>query len=78
MTEQLQVPPAEFQSYYGRPILKVPRWKEPHLPAYLFLGGLSGAAATMGAAAAATGRPELADGRAEWRRPPRPWAAPGS
>ena len=60
MTEQLQVPPAEFQSYYGRPILKVPRWKEPHLPAYLFLGGLSGAAATMGAAAAATGRPDLA------------------
>jgi Polysulphide reductase, NrfD len=60
MTEQLQVPPAEFQSYYGRPILKVPRWKEPHLPAYLFLGGLSGASAVMGAAAAATGRSGLA------------------
>ena len=60
MTEQLQVPPADFQSYYGRPILKPPRWKEPHLPAYLFLGGLSGASATMGAAAAATGRPALA------------------
>jgi hypothetical protein len=58
--EQLQVPPADFQSYYGRPILKLPRWKEPHLPAYLFLGGLSGASAVMGAAAAATGRPELA------------------
>lgn len=60
MTEQLQVPPAEFQSYYGRPILKVPRWKEPHLPAYLFLGGLSGASAVMGAVAAATGRTALA------------------
>jgi Polysulphide reductase, NrfD len=60
VTEQLQVPPAEFQSYYGRPILKVPRWREPHLPAYLFLGGLSGAAAVMGAAAAATGRAGLA------------------
>jgi Polysulphide reductase, NrfD len=60
MSEQPQVPPAEFQSYYGRPILKVPRWKEPHLPAYLFLGGLSGASAAMGAAAAATGRAGLA------------------
>jgi Polysulphide reductase, NrfD len=60
MTEQLQVPPADFQSYYGRPILKVPRWKEPHLPAYLFLGGLSGGSAVMGAAAALTGRSGLA------------------
>ncbi len=60
MTEQLQVPPAEFQSYYGKPILKLPRWKEPHLPAYLFLGGLSGGSAVMGAAAAATGRGALA------------------
>ncbi len=60
MTEQLQVPPAEFQSYYGKPILKLPRWKEPHLPAYLFLGGLSGGSAVMGAAAAATGRTALA------------------
>lgn len=60
MTEQLQVPPAEFQSYYGRPILKVTRWREPHLPAYLFLGELSGALAMVGAAAHATGRRSLA------------------
>jgi hypothetical protein len=60
VSEELQVPPAEFQSYYGRPILKVPRWKEPHLPAYLFLGGLSGGSAVMGAAAAMTGRSPLA------------------
>lgn len=60
VTEQLQVPPAEFESYYGRPILKVTRWKEPHLPAYLFLGELSGAAAVLGAAATATRRPALA------------------
>jgi formate-dependent nitrite reductase membrane component NrfD len=60
VTEQPQVPDADFQSYYGRPILKMPRWKEPHLPAYLFLGGLSGASAAMGAAAAATGRRRLA------------------
>ncbi len=59
MTEELQVPPADFESYYGRPILKVTRWKEPHLPAYLFLGELSGAAAVLGAVASATGRPGL-------------------
>jgi hypothetical protein len=58
--EQLQVPPADFQSYYGRPILKVSRWKEPHLPAYLFLGELSGALAVVGAVAHATGRRSLA------------------
>jgi hypothetical protein len=60
MTEQLQVPPAEFQSYYGRPILKVTRWKEPHLPAYLFLGELSGALAMVSAVAHVTGRRSLA------------------
>lgn len=59
MTEELQVPPAEFESYYGRPILKVTRWREPHLPAYLFLGELSGAAAVLAAAAGMTGRPRL-------------------
>lgn len=58
--EQLQVPPAEFSSYYGKPILKVSRWKEPHLPAYLFLGELSGALAMVGAVAHATGRRSLA------------------
>jgi Polysulphide reductase, NrfD len=60
MTEERQVPEASFGSYYGRPILKVTRWKEPHLPAYLFLGELSGGAAVLGAAAQATGRPSLA------------------
>jgi formate-dependent nitrite reductase membrane component NrfD len=60
MSEQAQVPAAEFGSYYGRPILKVTRWREPHLPAYLFLGELSGAAAVAGAVASAKGRPGLA------------------
>jgi hypothetical protein len=60
VTEERQVPAAEFGSYYGRPVLKVTRWREPHLPAYLFLGELSGAAAVLGAAATATGRPPLA------------------
>ncbi|HWF81491.1 MAG TPA: NrfD/PsrC family molybdoenzyme membrane anchor subunit [Streptosporangiaceae bacterium] len=59
MTEQLAVPPADFASYYGRPILKVTRWREPHLPAYLFLGELSGAAAVLGVAASARRRPGL-------------------
>jgi hypothetical protein len=60
VSEQPQVPPAEFQSYYGKPILKVTRWREPHLPAYFFLGELSGALAMVGAAAHASGRPSLA------------------
>jgi formate-dependent nitrite reductase membrane component NrfD len=60
MSEQAQVPPADFQSYYGRPILKVTHWQEPHLPAYLFLGELSGALAMVGAVAHATGRRSLA------------------
>jgi formate-dependent nitrite reductase membrane component NrfD len=59
MTEQAQVPEAEFRSYYGRPILKVTRWKEPHLPAYLFLGELSGALAMVAAAAHASGNRRL-------------------
>ena len=60
MSEELQVPPADFQSYYGRPILKVTHWKEPNLPAYLVLGEMSGALAMVGALAHATGRRSLA------------------
>lgn len=60
MTEERQVPDAQFGSYYGRPVLKVTRWKAPHLPAYLFLGELSGAAAVLAAFATASGRPSLA------------------
>jgi hypothetical protein len=52
--------PPSYRSYYGLPVLKVTRWKEPHLPAYLFLGELSGAAAVLGALARATGRRRLA------------------
>jgi formate-dependent nitrite reductase membrane component NrfD len=57
--EERMVPRAEFRSYYGRPILKRPRWKAPEMPGYLYLGGLSGAAATMAALADATGRARL-------------------
>ena len=54
------VPRAEFRSYYGRPIIKEPVWKEPDVPGYLFFGGLAGASSVLAAAAQLTGRPGLA------------------
>lgn len=60
MSEERQVPDAAFGSYYGQPILKPARWQEPHLPAYLFLGEMSGATSVLAAIAAATGRRSLA------------------
>ena len=38
--ESLMVPDVEFESYYGRNIVKAPPWKH-EIPAYLFLGGLA-------------------------------------
>jgi DMSO reductase anchor subunit len=58
--EQFMVPRAEFRSYYGRPVIKEPVWKEPDVPAYLFFGGLAGASSVLAAAAQLTGRPGLA------------------
>ncbi len=52
------VPDAEFTSYYGRPIVKPSPWRED-IPAYLFLGGLAGGSALLGAGADVTGRPAL-------------------
>ena len=57
--EQLQVPEAEFRSYYGRPIIKAPVWKNPDVPLYLFLGGLAGSSSVLAAMATATDRPTL-------------------
>jgi hypothetical protein len=57
--EQAMVPEAEFGSYYGRPVLKRPVWKVPDVPGYLYLGGLAGSSAMMGALAERTGRPGL-------------------
>ena len=57
--EQLQVPEAEFRSYYGRPIIKAPVWKNPDVPLYLFLGGMAATSAGLGALGGATGRPTL-------------------
>lgn len=53
------VPDAEFRSYYGRPILAEPAWKVPDVPAYLYLGGLAGASASMAGLADATGSAAL-------------------
>jgi hypothetical protein len=53
------VPEAEFESYYGRPILKEPTWKTPDVPMYLFLGGLAGASAVLAEGAALSQRPDL-------------------
>lgn len=53
------VPRAEFDSYYGRPIVKEPAWKQPDVPLYLFLGGMAGASASVAALAQATGRYRL-------------------
>jgi formate-dependent nitrite reductase membrane component NrfD len=56
--EQLAVPKAEFQSYYGRAVLKTPVW-EWKIAAYLFAGGLSAGSAMLAAGADLTGRPGL-------------------
>jgi polysulfide reductase-like protein len=53
------VPPADPSSYYGRPILKEPTWKQPDVPLYLYLGGVAGVSAVLAEGAAATGRPAL-------------------
>jgi hypothetical protein len=54
------VPPAEFSSYYGKPVINPPVWHSPDIPGYFFLGGLAGASSLLGAGAQATGRPALA------------------
>lgn len=58
--EQPVVPPAEFTSYYGRPVLHQPVWEAADVAGYLFLGGLAGAGSVLGAGAQLTGRPDLA------------------
>ena len=57
--ERPVVPPAEFTSYYGKPILNSPVWESPDIPGYLFLGGLAGGASLLAAGAAITGRRTL-------------------
>jgi formate-dependent nitrite reductase membrane component NrfD len=50
----------EFRSYYNLPVLNKPVWATPDVAGYLFLGGLAGGSAVIGAAAQATGRSKLA------------------
>jgi hypothetical protein len=52
------VPEAEFTSYYGRPVVKAPPWGDP-IAIYLFLGGVAGGSALLGAGAQMTGNPVL-------------------
>jgi formate-dependent nitrite reductase membrane component NrfD len=53
--EQLVVPRARPDSYYGKPILKEPVWRSPEVPGYLFLGGLAGASSVLAGFAQAAG-----------------------
>lgn len=52
--------PKEYpSSYYGRPIINAPTWKELDVAGYLFLGGLAGASSILAAGASVTGRPAV-------------------
>jgi formate-dependent nitrite reductase membrane component NrfD len=55
------VPPAEFSSYYGRPVLKPPVWKDD-IAYYFFLGGLAAGSSLLAAGAQETNRPSLRRG----------------
>ncbi|MEV0911804.1 NrfD/PsrC family molybdoenzyme membrane anchor subunit [Streptomyces hokutonensis] len=50
------VPRAEFESYYGRPVIKAPSWASRDIAGYFFLGGLAGAGSVLAAGAQLTGR----------------------
>lgn len=53
------VPEPQFESYYGRQIIKTPTWKTPDVPLYLFLGGVAGSSAVLAEGAALTGNASL-------------------
>jgi formate-dependent nitrite reductase membrane component NrfD len=52
------VPRASFTSYYGKPVLKPPVWKNA-IAYYFFLGGVSAGSALLAAGADLTNRPAL-------------------
>ncbi|GGK16779.1 polysulfide reductase [Streptomyces camponoticapitis] len=54
--EEPMVPRAEFDSYYGRPIIKTPPWSARDIAGYFFFGGLAGAGSVLAAGAHVTGR----------------------
>ncbi len=53
--EQLVVPRARPDSYYGKPILKEPVWGTRDVGGYLFFGGLAGASSVLAGFAQASG-----------------------
>ena len=57
--EQLMVPKATFESYYGRPVVKKPVWEERDIAGYFFTGGLAAGSALLAAGADLSGRPQL-------------------
>ena len=57
--ERTMVPEPDFESYYGRQIIKTPTWKNPDVPIYLFLGGMAGTSAVLAEGAARAGLPHL-------------------
>ena len=59
-SSEVVVPRAQFQSYYGLPVINKPTWEPLDIAGYLFLGGLAGSSSTLAAAASLTGRPGLA------------------
>ncbi|MBB5832124.1 NrfD/PsrC family molybdoenzyme membrane anchor subunit [Brachybacterium aquaticum] len=48
----------EYDSYYGRPVVKAPPWEAP-IAVYLFLGGVAGGSGLLAFGAQCTGRPVL-------------------
>lgn len=59
--EELMVPKADFtqyDSYYGKPIVKFPPWEWP-IAGYFFLGGVAGGSALLAVGAGLTGNREL-------------------
>jgi formate-dependent nitrite reductase membrane component NrfD len=52
--ERAMVPPAEFRTYYDRPVLKTPVWKH-WIPAYMFVGGVSAGSSLLAEALAWSG-----------------------
>lgn len=54
------VPRAQFQDYYGRPVIKAPSWAARDIAGYFFLGGLAGAGSVFAAGAHLTGRTRTA------------------
>jgi hypothetical protein len=56
--DRAMVPPANFRSYYGRPVVRAAPW-EKDIPAYLFTGGLAAGSALLAAGGQVTRRPAL-------------------